>query len=204
MLNRLWCAIVLLSIVSGAINGRMDEVSAALLSGGGEAVQLLLTLGGAMCLWNGFLRVADKAGLTQVLSRVTAPLMRVLFPDLPPQGEACRAMSMNIAANVLGLGNAATPLGLQAMTQLQKVNPHPERASRDMVVFAVLNTASVQLLPTTVATLRMEAGSPAPLNILPAVWVTSLGAAMAAVLVARLGGGESRAITLSRQRRVWS
>lgn len=196
---------MLLSMVAGAINGQMTQVNSALLAGGGEAISLLLTLGGAMCLWSGLLRVADRAGFTRAISRVTAPLMRVLFPGLEPQGEACRAMSMNMAANVLGLGNAATPLGLKAMEQLQKVNPHPERASRDMVVFVVLNTASVQLLPTTVATLRMEAGSSAPLSILPAVWVTSLGAAVAAVLVARLGGAApAPARRLCRERRVRS
>lgn len=199
MLNGIWMGILLLSVVSGALTGRLDEVNAALLGGGSEAITLLMTLGGAMCVWSGFLRVADKAGFTRALGRVTAPLMRVLFPDLPPDGEACRAMSMNIAANVLGLGNAATPLGLNAMRCLQEVNPHPKRATRDMMVFVVLNTASVQLLPTTVAALRLEAGSPAPLAILPAVWVTSLGAAVAAVLTARLCGGEGGRLTARRR-----
>lgn len=199
MLNVLWVVLLLLAIGCGALTGRLDEVNAALLTGGSEAITLLLTLGGAMCVWSGFLRVADKAGLTRALSRVTAPLMRVLFPNLEPQGEACRAMSMNIAANVLGLGNAATPLGLNAMQKLQEANPHKERATRDMVVFVVLNTASVQLLPTTVAALRLEAGSPAPLSILPAVWVTSLGGAMAAVLVARLGGRAESPLAVTRR-----
>lgn len=196
MLNGVWAAIVLVSMVWGGVNGRMDDVNAALLSGGSEALTLMMTLGGSMCVWSGFLRVADCAGITKALSRLTAPIMRLLFPDLPPEGEACRAMSMNMAANVLGLGNAATPLGLNAMRCLQKGNAHPECATRDMVVFVVLNTASVQLLPTTVAAIRLEAGAAEPMNILPAVWATSIGAAMAAVTVARLcNGGEKRLST---------
>lgn len=188
MLNGIWAGIMLLALISGGVSGRLEEVNAALLKGGSEAVSLLLTLGGAMCLWSGFLQVADRAGFTRFISRLTAPIMRLLFPGLPPEGEAARAISMNVAANVLGLGNAATPLGLNAMARLQERNPDKTRATRDMIVFVVLNTASVQLLPTTVAALRMEAGSPAPMAILPAVWVTSLGAAFVAVTVARCGG----------------
>ena len=109
-----------------------------------------------MCLWGGLLRVAEKGGLTQMISRLLAPLMRLLFPGLSPTGPACRAILMNMAANFLGLGNAATPFGLKAMEELQKDNPHPDSATRHMVTFVVLNTASIQLLPTTVATLRLQ------------------------------------------------
>ena len=193
MLNKLWVGIVLLSMLWGGITGQMESVNEALLSGGSDALKLMMTLGGAMCLWSGFLRVADRAGVTRGISRLTAPVMRWLFPSLPADGEACRAISMNIAANVLGLGNAATPLGLNAMRRLQEVNPHKDRATRDMVVFAVLNTASVQLLPTTVAALRMQAGSAAPLSILPAVWVTSLASATVAVTAAKTFGKRGEA-----------
>lgn len=200
MLNGLWTAILLLAMLWGGVNGHTDDVNAALLSGGSEALTLMITLGGSMCVWSGFLRVADRAGITRALSRAAAPLMRILFPDQAPEGEACRAISMNMAANVLGLGNAATPLGLNAMRCLQKDNPHPDRATRDMVVFTVLNTASVQLLPTTVAAIRLEAGAPEPMNILPAVWVTSIGAALAAVLIARLSGAREPHLVAGRVR----
>ena len=120
------------------------------------------------------------------MSRLLAPLMRLLFPGLDTGGAACRALLMNMAATLLGLGNAATPLGLQAMQELEKENPVPGTASRHMITFVVLNTASIQLLPTTVATLRLQYGSAEPLVILPAVWVTSLASATAAVLMARL------------------
>lgn len=194
MMNWLWAAIMLLSIAAGAINGRLNDVTNALLNGGGQAITLSLTLAGAMCLWGGMMRIAEKGGLTQLLSRALSPLMRFLFPGLDPHGPACRAVLMNMAANLLGLGNAATPFGLKAMAELEKCNPQPGVASNHMVVFVVLNTASIQLIPTTVATLRLKYGAAEPLNILPAVWLTSLTAAAAALLAAKLLGsfGTSR------------
>lgn len=179
---------MLAAIVGGMLCGESTAVTEALLNGGKNTVTFMITLGGSMCLWSGVLRVADKAGMTAAFSRLTAPLMRRLFPDLPTGGAADRAISMNVAANVLGLGNAATPLGLQAMKHLREAAPDTAHATRNMIVFAVLNTASVQLLPTTVAALRAEAGSAAPFAILPAVWITSLGAALAAVTVAHVFG----------------
>lgn len=147
-----------------------------------------------MCLWGGMMRIAEKGGLTELLSKALSPLMRLLFPKLKPDGPACRAILMNMAANFLGLGNAATPFGLKAMNELEKENPIPGTASNSMVVFVVLNTASIQLIPTTVATLRLQYGSAQPMRILPAVWAASFLTALAAVLMAKLlgAGGEKR------------
>ena len=186
MLNKIWAGIMLLAIIAGAATGRLEQVTKALLGGGGEAITLCLTLGGAMCLWGGIMRIAEKGGLTSVLAKAMAPVMRLLFPGLDPSGEASRAILMNMAANFLGLGNAATPLGINAMNRLSGANPRPDTASSHMVTFVVLNTASIQLLPTTVATLRLKFGAVNPLNILPAVWITSFGAAFVAVLLSRL------------------
>ncbi len=194
MLNWLWAGIMIVALAAGAVNGRLGEVTNALLSGGGEAIKLSLTLGGAMCLWGGMMRIAEKGGLTELLSKALSPLMRLLFPKLKPDGPACRAILMNMAANFLGLGNAATPFGLKAMNELEKENPIPGTASNSMVVFVVLNTASIQLIPTTVATLRLQYGSAQPMRILPAVWAASFLTALAAVLMAKLlgAGGEKR------------
>ena len=191
VLNWLWAGIMLTALVTGACNGRLSEVTNALLSGGGEAIKLSLTLGGAMCLWGGMMRIAEKGGLTELLSRALAPLMRLLFPKLKPTGPACRAILMNMAANFLVLGNAATPFGLKAMSELEKENPEPGVASNSMVIFVVLNTASIQLIPTTVATLRLQYGSAQPMRILPAVWAASFLTALAAVLMAKLLGASS-------------
>jgi spore maturation protein A len=151
-----------------------------------------------MCLWGGIMRIAEKGGLTTVLARGLAPLMRLLFPGLDPDGPACRSILMNMAANMLGLGNAATPLGLKAMEELDKANPHPGIASNHMVTFVVLNTASIQLIPTTVAALRLQYGAASPLNILPAVWVTSLASAVVAVILSKILG--SRETHLERDK----
>ena len=186
MLNWIWAGIMLLALVSGAATGRLDQVTNAFLDGGGQAVSLSLTLGGAMCLWGGIMRIADKQGLTVFLAQIMSPLMRLLFPGLDPTGSACRAILMNMAANFLGLGNAATPLGIKAMNELSRINPNPESASRHMITFVALNTASIQFLPSTVATLRLKHGASEPFNILPAVWLTSLGSAAVAVALTRL------------------
>jgi spore maturation protein A len=188
MLNVIWVGIMLLSIAAGAMTGRLDQVTKAFLGGGGEAITLALTLGGAMCLWGGIMRIAEKGGLTALLAKALAPLMRLLFPGLDPSGSACRAILMNMAANFLGLGNAATPLGIRAMEELSKTNSDPDSASGHMITFVVLNTASIQFLPTTVATLRLKYGAENPLDILPAVWVTSIGAAAVSVILSRLLG----------------
>ena len=186
MLNWLWAGMVLVSLIVGAVNGRLNDVTNAMLSGGGQAITLALTLGGAMCLWGGLLRVGEKGGMTAALSRLLAPLMRLLFPGLEPTGPACRAMLMNMAANLLGLGNAATPLGIKAMEELEKENPEPGTASQPMVVFVVLNTASIQLIPTTVATVRAAAGSAAPFDILPVVWLASALSVWVGILACKL------------------
>lgn len=189
MLNWLWAGIMLVALIAGGINGRIDDVTNAFLSGGGEAIKLALTLGGAMCLWGGMMRIAEKGGMTEILSRLLAPFMRLLFPSLDPTGPACRAILMNMAANFLGLGNAATPFGLKAMQELEKENPVSGTASNHMVTFVVLNTASIQLIPTTVATLRLQHGSVSPMLILPAVWAASLATALVALMASRLYQG---------------
>lgn len=192
MLNWLWAGIMLAALIFGAINGKIEEVTSALLSGGGEAIKLSLTLGGAMCLWGGMMRIAEKGGLTTMLSRVFAPVMRILFPGLKADSPASRAMLMNMAANFLGLGNAATPLGIKAMQELEKSNPNPGTASPHMITFVVLNTASIQLIPTTVATLRLQYGSATPMSILPAVWIASFCTALIAVMASKIYGIRSQ------------
>lgn len=177
---------MLLAVVCGAFGGNMAEVSAAALGGCGEAVTLALRLTGAICLWNGVMNVAKECGLTSAVSRAFRPAMRRLFPDEPPDSPAVAAMTMNMAANLLGLGNAATPLGLAAMKELRARSPLSETATDDMVTFVVLNTASLQLIPTTVAALRLQAGSASPMEILPCVWLASACSLAAGLALARL------------------
>ena len=184
-MDYIWAGMVIFSIITGAVTGRMQAVSDAVFSGAGNAVTLCLTILGAMCLWGGLMRVADKSGITAVLGRILRPFIKLAFPGMDTRGPAAKAISMNISANLLGLGNAATPFGLEAMKELQKNNKEsPGMASGHMVTFVVINTASLQILPTTVAMMRSKYGAASPMDIMPAVWLSSVAALVAGLIVA--------------------
>ena len=186
MMNAVLAGMLIFSVVSAAFGGNMEALSAAALSGCGEAVTLVISLTGMLCLWCGLMKIAQQCRLTEAVARLFRPLTRLLFPELPAGSPALQAICMNLSANLLGLGNAATPLGLAAMRELQKLNRQKDTASNAMVTFVVLNTASLQLIPTTCAVLRQQAGSAAPMEILPAVWLSSVASAAAALTLARL------------------
>ncbi len=197
MINYVFCALVGISVIFAFVTGQTAALSSAALAEAGGAVQLVLGLCGMLCLWNGLLAVAEKAGLTAMLSRLLAPVLRVVFRGLHHESPAAKAISMNISANLLGLGNAATPLGIAAMKELEKSNRCSGIASNHMVTFVVLNTASIQLIPTTTAALRLVAGCQTPFDILPAVWATSLASVLAGLLACRLlEGGKRRRASL--------
>lgn len=185
MLNKIWAALILVSIACAVMTGRVPQLSEAVFQGAGSAVELILSLAGMMAAWTGLLKIADAGGVTALLSRALRPFMRLLFPEFGKDDPAAKAICMNITANLLGLGNASTPLGLAAMKEMAKRRPGP-RASNAMVRFVVLNTASVQLIPTTLSALRARYGAASPLDIMPAVWVTSMAALLAGLLVERI------------------
>ncbi len=193
MMNYIFSGMILFGIAAALLCGRMPAVSSALLSECGGAVELVFGLAGSMCLWCGLMKVADRAGLTRAISRLLSPLTKIAFAGLDPKGPAMQAICMNISANLLGLGNAATPLGIKAMQELARCAPnHGGTATDHMAMFVVLNTAALDLLPTTTALLRMQAGSRAPFDILPAVWLASaasvvVGVALAWLLSGRVG-----------------
>ena len=191
MMNGILTALLIFSVVTAAFTGRMEALSAAALSGCGEAVSLVIALTGMLCLWSGLMEIARRCRLTEALARLLHPLTRWLFPTVPQGSPAMQAICMNLSANLLGLGNAATPLGLAAMRELQKLNPHKDSASNAMVTFVAMNTASLQLIPTTCAALRQQAGSAAPMEILPAVWLTGLSSLAVVLLLDRLLRGKS-------------
>lgn len=183
-----WVILILvgLSVIFGSITGNMSEVSNAAISGSFDAVQLSITLLGGMCLWSGVMNIAEKSGLANHISRAIYPITKRLFPGLKAGSKALGAITMNITANLLGLGNAATPLGLMAMKQLAETECCDETATPNMVTFVVLNTASITLIPTTVATLRLANGSHKPLDILPAVWAASIIALTMSILMSKI------------------
>lgn len=187
-MNWIFAGLLFLSVVFALLTGRTQELTTAALNECGSAVGLCVKLLGITCLWSGIMKVADRSGLAERLSRLLTPLLRRLFPGLPEESPVSKAISMNITANLLGLGNAATPLGLQAMTELEKVNRGGDTANDHMVTFLVLNTASLQLIPTTAAALRLSYGSKAPMEILPAVWLTSAAALAMGLLAVKVYG----------------
>lgn len=174
MMKWVWSGMLALSVLAAALTGRMGALSQAALTGAGDAVVLCITLAGVICLWNGMMKIADAAGLTALLARLFLPLTRRLFPDVPAQGPGMRAICMNMAANVLGLGNAATPLGLRAMREMAAHAPQQNTATDSMAMFVVINTAAFQLIPTTTAAIRLKFGSASPFDILPCAWLSSL------------------------------
>lgn len=187
MMNWLWFALLGVGLVLGAATGQMEQVTEAAFSAAGEAINMSINLAGMMCLWLGMLNIAEKSGLTDKLARCIAPLIGLLFPSLPRRGAAREMIVMNVSANLLGLGNAATPFGLKAMTELQKLNPQPARASAAMITLLAMNTASLTLLPTLVISLRAAAGSSAPgIIILPTFLASLTGLLFALALDAAL------------------
>lgn len=181
------------SVIFAIFNGTMPEVSQAVLDKSGEAVELVISICGVMCFWCGLMKVAERAGLVEKISALLSPIVGLLFRNIKKGGRAAGLITMNLAANILGLGNASTPLGIEAMRAISEENGEKDgTATDDMIMLAVLNTASLQILPTTAAALRSANGCETPLDILPCVWIVSVYAVTVAVLSAKLMGMYSR------------
>lgn len=193
MMKWIFTCMIAVSALFGALNGRIGEVSNAVIQGSGDAVTLVISLTGAMCLWSGVMKVAEEAGLTKTVARLLSPVTKRLFHGLAADSRAMHAICMNITANLLGLGNAATPLGLEAMRCLAEEEHTNGTASNNMVTFVVLNTASIQLIPTTISVLRLNHGAANPMDILPAVLLTSFTALCVGLFLAKLLGGRRKA-----------
>ena len=178
-----WTVLAATSVIWGTLNGTMAEVSRAAMDGAAAAVELALGMAGAICLWSGVMELMERCGLAAGLAGLFRPLLRRLLPQASRDGETLSAVSANLSANLLGLGNAATPLGIRAARRMARGSGGV--ADDELCRLVVLNTASIQLLPTTVASLRAACGSAAPFDILPAVWVTSAMSVAAGLLAAR-------------------
>lgn len=172
-----------LSLLFGCATGQLSAVSAAALTGAQSAVELCLSMAGAICLWSGVMTLMDRCGLSEKLAALLRPLLRRILPNASRDSETLAALSANVSANLLGLGNAATPLGIRAATRMAQGCGGV--ASDELCRLVVLNTASIQLLPTTVAAVRSAHGCAAPFDILPAVWLSSVLSVSAGLLAAR-------------------
>ena len=179
MLNYIWLSMVILAVILGGINGKIEDVTKSAIDSAGSSVTIAIGLIGVMALWLGIMKIAEDSGLMKLLAKAIAPIMRRLFPDVPSGHPAMGSMTMNIAANMLGLNNAATPLGLRAMEDLETLNKHPGIATNAMCTFLAINTAGVQLIPATMISIMASAGSKDPTAIIG----TTIAATGTAVIV---------------------
>lgn len=186
MMNYIWSGLILISIICAFITGRISDVSDAIMSGAQDAITLVFSMFGMMCLWTGLMKIADKGGLTHILAKFLFPVLKKLFPNYDKNSKPMKAICMNITANILGLGNAATPFGIKAMKEMQKGNKIKDTANNSMIMFVVLNTASLQIIPTLLTILRQKHSSTSPLDVLPAIWTTSIIALIIGVISAKI------------------
>lgn len=183
-MNLIFSFMIIASLVISFFTGTVEETVYAGLDGAMKSVEILLSFAGIMCMWSGFLKVAEVSGGLNVVSKFISPLTKRLFKNA--NEKSMQYITANISANLLGVGNAATPSGISAMKELDRINPHPEIASEEMSIFTVINTASVQLLPTSVIALRVASGSQNPHAILPCVWISSFCSVVGAIMVMKL------------------
>jgi len=186
MLNWIWLFLVVIALIVGAINGKIEAVTKAAFDSANTAVKIAIDLIGIMALWLGIMNIAEQGGLVNLLAKAIKPISRRLFPEIPPEHPAMGAMILNIAANWLGLSNAATPLGLKAMEELQKLNTLKDTASNAMATFLALNTASLTLIPATIIAVRTSLGSKNPTEIIGTTIFASGCAMTVAVIVTKL------------------
>lgn len=178
-MNYIWSGLILISFVFAFINGRVDETVTALFSGADSAVRAVLAMAGVFCFWSGILKISEKSGFSTVISKVISPIIGFLFPKLKKGKRAREHITMNVVANLLGMGNAATPSGINAMTELDRLNGHSPYISNEMCLLVVMNTASVQLIPTTILSLRTASLNPTAV-VVP-IWIASAVSLIAAV-----------------------
>lgn len=186
MMNYIWIVIIFFSIIISLFNGTINEVSNSILTSGNTAVELCFSLLGTFCLWNGIMNIAEKSGLSQILSKIMSPILCKLFKGLDKNSDAIMPISLNITSNLLGLSNAATPIGIEAMKKLSKDNKNEEIASNNMVLFVVMNSAALRLIPTTVAAIRSNHNSMNPFEIIFPSIITSICALTVGITMTKI------------------
>lgn len=186
MLNIIWPVFLIISFIYAILSGRVAEVNSSIFESTKSAVELCISLLGTICLWNGIMQIASKTNIVKHLNKILNPIMKKLFPDIRKDDKVHKEIAMNIIANIMGIGNAATPLGLKAMKSMQKMNKEKNKLSNSMAMFIVLNTASIQIIPTTVIAIRSSLGSNNPTAMIIPVWISTILAAGSAVISAKL------------------
>ena len=186
MLNYIWPIFLIVSFIYGISFGNIAETNAEIFASTENAVNICIKLLGTICFWNGIMKIATKTSIVTILKKGLKPILNFLFPAIDEKEEVYTEISMNVVANVMGLGNAATPMGLKAMKSLQKRNNSKKILSKEMALFIVLNTASIQIIPTTVIAIRNSLGSSNPTAMLFPVWVATICAAISAIIATKI------------------
>ncbi len=186
LLNSIWPIFIIISFSFAIFSGNIDKLNQSIFSSTEEAVTLCITLLGTMCLWNGIMKIASETTIIRKLTIFLSPLINKLFPELKNDEEIKKEISMNMVANILGLGNAATPLGIKAMKSMQEKNSDKKTLTNSMATLIVLNTASIQIIPTTVIAIRNSLGSQNPTSIIFPVWVATICAAIAGITAIKI------------------
>lgn len=186
MLNIVWPFFIIISFSFAIFFGNLQELNASIFKSTEDAVNLSINLLGTMCFWNGIMQIANKTLIIEKLSNFLKPIIKFLFPEIKENKKIQKEISMNMVANILGLGNAATPLGLKAMKSMQEENINKNELSNSMAMFIVLNTASIQIIPTTVIAIRNSLGSNNPTAIVFPVWIATICAAIAGITATKI------------------
>lgn len=186
MLNKIWPFFIIISFAFAIYSGNISNINSAIFSSAEQTVELCLTLLGTLCLWNGIMNIALKTSLIKKLTKFLKPLISFLFPDLKNDKKISEQVSMNIVANILGLGNASTPIGLKAISSMQEKNNDKSTLNNSMAMFILINTASLQIIPTTVIAIRSSLGSNNPSKIILAVWVATIAAFLTAITAGKI------------------
>lgn len=186
MLNTIWPFFIIISIISYFVNGNIESFNNTLFNSANEGINTILTLIGSMCLWNGLMNIAKETKLVEKIEKRLIPIINFLFPDMKKEEKIKKEISMNMIANILGLGNAATPLGLKAIDSMQKINNNKEELSPSMMMLIVINTASLQIIPTTVIAIRNSLGSKDPTSIIIPVWIATISAGIAGIAAIKI------------------
>ena len=178
LLNIVWPIFIIISFVYGIFSGNLKELNSSIFESINSVIELSLNLLGTMCFWCGIMKIATETSVAEKLTKILKPIIRIIFPEVRKNSKTEKEISMNMIANILGLGNAATPLGLKAMKSMQEENKDKEKLTNSMAMFIILNTASIQIIPTTVIAIRNSMGSDNPTKIIFPIWVASISAAL--------------------------
>jgi len=186
VLNKIWPFFIIISFIYSIYSGNIFNVNNAIFESAEQTVNLCITMFGTICLWNGIMKIAIKTSLIEKLTKFLKPAISFIFPEIKNDKKISKEISMNMVANILGLGNASTPLGLKAMESMQKQNSDKSTLSNSMAMFILVNTASLQIIPTTVISIRSSLGSEDPTKIILAVWVATVAAFLTAIITGKI------------------